>query len=142
MPRAWSPKPEADNNRLTPDFFSGRSPTINTLQHDLPPCARADARRASGNHRQDRGEIANASCCLDSHHWSHKLPYERDVSLRRASGPEAGRRLDEVGAGGFRKRARRRLLVGGQQSRLDDRLAEGTALTTRGRHSFDIASDV
>ena len=115
-------------------FYEARRFPLRLL-NDLHARARADARRARGDHRLQPFEIADAAGRLDAHLGADDAPHQRDVRRRRAAGTEPGGRLHVVGAGRFRQRARGDLLVVGEQRRLDDDLAErrrsrGTAPVT------------
>ena len=105
------------------------------------PALAPDARRARGNHGVDAVEVAHAAGRLDAHLGAHHAAHQRHVGRRRAAGPEPGRRLDVVGAGRLRQRARRHLLVVGQQRGLDDDLAQDVAVAARQHHGLDVAFD-
>ena len=66
---------------------------------------------------------------------------KRDVGRRGAAGPKPGGGLHEVGARRLRQRARRDLLLVGQQRRLDDHLAHDAGLAARRGDGLDVALD-
>ena len=103
--RSIAPRGRAQEN----EEGRSRSPLAPRLLHDLDAGARADARRARGDHRLHALEIAHAARGLDAHLRADDAAHQRDVGRRGAAGAEAGGRLHVVRAGRLRERARRDL---------------------------------
>ena len=93
--------------RLMPRFATNslRTRVPLRLLKNLHARAGAHACRARCDHRLQTFEIADAARSLDAHFCADGAPHQRDVRGRRAAGPEAGRRLDVIGAGRFGQRA-------------------------------------